>query len=137
MAAKKWIAEQRFGCVAPTGEKFSVTVKLGMPVRIQTEGGKHEYARCPLSLEPMAKDRWTAGSNEFQALCLALDYIRTVFKVYLAEGGRIYWDDSDSPVDVSSPWFAPMPSFATLTTHVEDEKPRARRQAVRASQPAR
>jgi hypothetical protein len=116
MAVYKWIAEQDFRCVRPSGEVFDLTVRIGKPtqVAIENETSRHAYARCRIALEPLAKDRWGAGENAFQALCLSLDYVRTVFKVFLAEGGRIYWKDTDSHVDIASPWFAPMPSLASL-----------------------
>ena len=116
MAVHKWIAEQDFRCVRSSGEVFGLTVRIGRPtqVAIEKENARHAYTRCRIALEPLAKDRWGAGENAFQALCLSLDYVRTVFKVFLAEGGRIYWKDTDSHVDIASPWFAPMPSLASL-----------------------
>jgi hypothetical protein len=105
-----WIAEQDFRCVRPSGERFDLIVRIGEPVPAETEEKGHSYARCRIALEPLARDRWGPGQNRFQALCLSLDYIRTVFKVFLAEGGRIYWGDSESHIDMASSWFAPLPS---------------------------
>ena len=108
------IAAQRFRCVTPSGTTLDVTVRLGLPARVKTEGGKHEYAECQLILEPMAGNRRVGGSNEFQAICLALDYLRKVFAIYSAEGGRIYWEDTNSPVDITSSWFAPLLSLEQI-----------------------
>lgn len=109
-----WIAEQRFRCVRPDGESFDVDVRLSQPVTVPVEEGEHPYSRCRIALEPLAKDRWGPGNNAFQALCLSLDYIRTVLKVFVGEGGHIYWEDTDSLVDLESSWFAPLPSAAQL-----------------------
>lgn len=115
MNAHKWIAEQRFRCIAPDGANFDLTIRLGEPVTVESEEvGRFSHGRCWLSMEPLAKDRWAAGNNQFQAICLALDYVRTVFKVFLAEGGRIYWEDTNSPIDIASPWFAPFPAPESL-----------------------
>jgi len=52
------------------------------------------------------------GVNQFQALCLSIDYVRRVLKVFVAEGGRVYWRDTDGPVDLDSPCFLPMQSLS-------------------------
>jgi len=105
-----WMAEERFQCRAPDGKLFAVLVRLTAPELVDDrKEGLHPYYRCQLGLEPLAKDRWIAGGSTFQALCLSLDYLRKVFKVFVAEGGRVYWGDStDSVVDLDSSWFAPM-----------------------------
>jgi hypothetical protein len=113
MAEHRWIAEQSFRCVRPDGVTLAVVVRLGEPVEVRTEPDR-VYARCRIGLAPLAHDRWGAGNNAFQALCLSLDYVRTVFKVFVAEGGRVYWADSGSIVDLQSPWFAPLPSLAEI-----------------------
>lgn len=110
-----WIAEQRFRCLRPSGEEFDLTIRIGEPVSAEIPERGTTYARCRIGLEPLALDRWGAGNNAFQALCLSLDYVRTVFKVFLAEGGRIYWEVTGSHVDISSPWFAPLPSYSEIS----------------------
>jgi hypothetical protein len=125
MTVYKWIAEQDFRCVRPSGEVLALTVRIGQPVPVDAGDAGQGYARCRIAMEPLAKNRWGAGQNAFQALCLSLDYVRTVFKVFLAEGGRIYWEDTDSHVDIASPWFAPLPSLASLAVEpLEAKQPR-------------
>jgi len=84
MPRPSWIAKQSFRCVLADGQSLKVEVKVGAPERVQEKSGKRKFFRCRLSLEPLAMNRSVAGENDFQALCLALDYIRTVFKVHLA-----------------------------------------------------
>lgn len=105
----RWIVSQAFRCVGPGGKSAVVNVRIGLPEDDTTDG--HQGAQCRIGLEPLARDRWCGGANGFQALCLSLDYIRKVFKVFLAEGGRIYWIDDDCPIDPDSSWFAPMLSM--------------------------
>lgn len=114
MTEHNWIAEQQFRCISVDGKIFPLTLRISEPIEVETEAGSQPHARCRISLEPIAADRWGPGQNKFQALCLSLDYVRTVFKVFLAEGGRIYWEETDSPIDIQSPWFAPLPSLAEL-----------------------
>ena len=116
MESQKWIAEQRFRCVPPEGGVFDLTIKIGEPMTVRQEDGpSRSFGKCKLALLPLAADKWVSGGNQFQAMCLALDHIRVVFRVFLAEGGRIYWEDTNSHVDVDSVWFAPLPDAASLS----------------------
>jgi hypothetical protein len=115
MSKTNWIAEQSFRCVRRTGETFDLTVRISEPMTVKTSGLVSSIAKCHISLEPLASNKSGSGGNKFQVLCLALDHIRAVFKVFLADGGRIYWEDTDSHIDIESTWFAPMFSMAELT----------------------
>lgn len=109
-----WIAEQNFRGVYPSGQTFDLTFRLSLPVTLRDEPDQPEYAQCRIAIAPLAQDRWVKANNGFQALCMAIEHLRTVFKVFLAEGGRIYWEDTDSPIDINSCWFAPLPSLREL-----------------------
>jgi hypothetical protein len=102
---------------------FDVIVRIGTPEMVPaSDEMRHAHCRSRLSLDPLARNRWIAGQNAFQVLCLALDYVRTVFKVFVAEGGRVYWgDDMDSSVDLDSPWFEPRPSFTQIGLKLSGE----------------
>ena len=105
-----WMAEQFFQCRSPEGRTFAVAVRLGVPQAqpIDDKGHGANYF-CNLSLDSLAQSRRIGGATSLQALCLALDHVRRVFKTFAAEGGRIYWgDDTNSPVDLDSPSFAPI-----------------------------
>jgi hypothetical protein len=65
----------------------------------------------PMSFEPLVSERRCYGENEFQALCLALEFLRSTLKEFAARGGRVYWQDSESPVNLDSPWFGPYAVF--------------------------
>ena len=114
MSEPQWIAEQYFRCVARDGEVLAARVRLISPAMVEPEGELHGYWRCRMALAPLADDRWIAAASGFQAICLALEHLRTVLRVFVAEGGAVYWEDTDCHVDISSPWFAPMPSLAEL-----------------------
>jgi hypothetical protein len=119
MDEHKWIAGQNFRCVTRDGKVLATHFRLGEPVRMEEEGELQAYSRCRIALQPLADDRWIAGENSFQAICLSLDYLRTVLKVFIADGGCVYWGDTDSHVDTNSAWFAPMPSFAQLRRNLD------------------
>ncbi|MFT2794051.1 hypothetical protein ACMV5I_29210 [Serratia sp. T13T92] len=103
-----FMASEIFRCIRRTGETFDVFINIGPPSKVPAEGELSEYAQCAISMEPFLPLRMFGGENEFQALCMALDYIRFILKSFFADGGRIYWRDTDSPVNLNSSWFAPM-----------------------------
>ena len=124
----EWIAKTTFDVVPPRGRKaFALAVRIGCPVSLPVEGRLSGYSRCPVSLTPVLPVRWIAGENQFQALCLALEFIRLVLKAYVVEGGRIYYPNSDNPIDVDSPSFVPLASLRELTKR----PPRARKRMAR------
>jgi hypothetical protein len=110
-----WIAEEQFDCVPRRGKRFTLVLKIGPPIVLPSKGKLSSFARAPLSMQPLFAEKNIGGENTFQALCLAIEHARTVFKVFLSEGGRIYWRDTENPIDVESPWFCPLPSMKELS----------------------
>lgn len=108
------MALETFRCIRRTGETFDVVVMIARPSKVLTEGELSEYAQCAISMQPLLPLRMVGGENTFQALCMALDYIRFILKSFVADGGRVYWRDTFSPVDLNSPWFAPMHSIGSI-----------------------
>lgn len=117
-----WMAEQRFSCKPPQGAAFAVTARIGAPEIVEKDETR-PFRRCRIGLDPLAKDRWVAGANGFQALCLSLDYIRRVFKVFAAEGGRIYWEHSAELADLDSPSFTPMLDLGRVGLRLDGSTP--------------
>lgn len=109
---QKWIAEESFRCIPRTGKTFTLHLRISNPETVAEDGDRSAYGRMCVSLLPLVDERWIGGVNQFQALCLSIDYIRRVLKVFVAEGGRVYWRDTDGPVDLDSACFLPMPSLS-------------------------
>jgi hypothetical protein len=110
----EWIAQESFRCHPREGEPFDLSIKIGKPSLEPADGALQGYAVCVVSFDPLVKEKRIPGENEFQALCLALDHLRVVLKIFTGEGGRVYWRDTDSLVDLASPWFCPFPSLAEV-----------------------
>lgn len=108
---QKWIAEEKFTCAPKSGKRFTVVARIGEPVAMPAEGDLSAYGRCPVSLEPLIPLRRIHGANQFQALCLAIDYIRRVLKAFVAEGGRVYYPGTGNLIDLDSTSFLPMESL--------------------------
>ena len=109
---QKWIAEESFRCIPRTGKTFALQVRIAEPETIVEDGVRSAYGSVHVSLLPLVDERSIGGVNQFQALCLSIDYVRRVLKVFVAEGGRVYWRDTDGPVDLDSPCFLPMQSLS-------------------------
>src|SRR5260221_13286343 len=77
-------------------------------------------------LGSLTGDRWIGGENQFQALCLAIEFIRITLKAFADEGGRIYYHQTKEMVDLHSPSFVPL-----------DGEPNGRRARPVASRPKR
>ena len=105
------MAQQRFRCVPVDGETFELMAKFGVPRLEANNGPGGRHAVVDVSFEPLVQERRCYGENEFQALCLALDFLRCTLKAFAGNGGRIYWQDTESPVNLDSPWFGPYAAF--------------------------
>ena len=105
------MAQQHFRCVSLDGETFELVAKFGVP-RLEANDGPHgNHAVMDVSFQPLVPERRCYGANEFQALCLAIEFLRATLKAFAGKGGRIYWQDSESPVNLDSPWFGPHAAF--------------------------
>jgi hypothetical protein len=100
-----WIAEQRFECERESGEKFTAIVRIGRPVQMPSDGDLAAYGRVPVSFEPFVSERWVGGDDKFQALCLAIHFVRLTLKDFASGGGRVYFHDSTQPIDLDAPSF--------------------------------
>ncbi len=110
--APDWIVEKAFDCERVRGRKFTAIARIGRPILAPAEGELSAYGRCPISLAPLVAEQWIGGEDQFQALCLALEFIRQALKAYVAEGGRVYYEKTKNPIDLDDPSFLPL---ATLT----------------------
>src|SRR5258708_6486446 len=107
---KDLLAEQTFRCHPRNGEPFDMVAKFSRPVLESVPEPVGRHAVMFLSFEPLVGERRFGGGNEFQAICLAIEYLRTTLRAFVASGGRVYWQDTDSLVDLESPWLGPFPS---------------------------
>src|SRR5215831_7793753 len=100
--AVDWIAEQHFACESASGEKFTAVARIGRPAQMPAEGELASYGRVLVSLEPFVSERWVGGDDKFQALCLAIHFVRLTLKGFAADGGRVYFHDTIYPIDLDA-----------------------------------
>jgi hypothetical protein len=114
---KKWIAETSFDCVDPAGKRFRAVARIGLPTTVPRQGKFSAYDRCAVMVEPLVSERAAGGNDQFQALCLALDMIRKTLKTFAAQGGRVFFPQTDTPIDLDDPSFCPYPDLRQLQNH--------------------
>ena len=80
------IAELTLKAVPADGEPFEVTVSVCSPYLDNSSG----LWRCAARIEPL-HSKWghIAGADSFQALCLALQFLRVLMTEFEAQGGRL------------------------------------------------
>ena len=109
-----WIAEQRFDCRPAGARTFTAVARVGRPILAPADGTLAPYGRCAVSLAPLIGEKWIGGEDPFQALCLALHFIRTRLKAFVASGGRVYYHATKNSIDLDSPSFVPLSTVAEL-----------------------
>ena len=110
----KWIAETAFDCINPKGKRFRAVARIGLPTTVPREGELSAYGRCPVMIESLITERAAGGIDQFQALCLALDLIRKALKTFVAQGGRVFFPRTDTPIQLDDPSFLPLLDLAEL-----------------------
>jgi len=126
----KWIAETTFDCIDPKGKRFRAIARIGLPTTVPREGNLSAYGRCPVMVAPLVSERAAGGNDQFQALCLALDLIRKALKTFTAQGGRVFFPRTDTPIDLDDPSFLPYLDLRRLRGRKNKRvtrKPRGRR----------
>ena len=74
------------------GERFIVSIEIGKPFKW---GGTSptEWA-CAVKVEPFHSTT-THGEGSFQALCLALQWVRSQLNYFKEEGGLLMWENGE------------------------------------------
>ena len=92
------IATTTLDCVNSLGERHQVTVEIGRPYQAP-EG---EWA-CPVGMRGFHNSLPDVrGEDSLQALCLAASLVRMLLTGFVADGGRIFFLNSDSEYDLDA-----------------------------------
>src|SRR5215469_890539 len=103
----KWIAERPFDCTDVKGKRFRAVARIGTPTTVPRDGNLAAYGSCPVMLQPLFAERAARGLDQFQALCLAIDLVRSALKTFVAQGGRVFFTGTDTPIKLDDPSFLP------------------------------
>lgn len=98
------IATTKLISVYPDGTRIPVTIAIGRPQLSGTE------AICPVLLDGVSvigeKVRPVRGEDTFQALALAMRFVRNMLAVEEERGIRFMLDGDDEPFDWRTCWFS-------------------------------
>ena len=93
MASGKVMAGDTILGVRPDGERITISLQVGCPVRVTNTEGVEEWA-CPISLEPLHPRLHDAhGGTSLQSLCLALSLVLDLLSKFVEDGGKLIHDD--------------------------------------------
>ncbi len=90
------VAEREIFVIFPKGEKKKLNISLGKPYQT----GANDWA-CPVLLEGMYKNLQDVhGIDSWQALTLAMSLIQQLLRGFLADGGKVYWEEGGEEISL-------------------------------------
>ena len=107
---KNIIAETKFDCVDRDGNPFTAVLEIGNLVPGPIRNGITE-SKLDISLEPLFPQRGMGGIDSFQAICLAIEFVRKALRAFVAHGGTVYYQQSKTPIDLDDYAFTPISEF--------------------------
>jgi len=95
------IAKLELILLKPSGKKLPIIIQIGRPYEI-TDGKGDDFARCPVSINGLyKKPHDVAGEDTFQALTLAIAFVRDTLKYFVDDGGKIFLKDGITEFEFS------------------------------------
>ncbi|HEY1546513.1 MAG TPA: hypothetical protein VGG28_01770 [Kofleriaceae bacterium] len=93
----------------PDGRRVSGHIAVGQPyVLADAEPTSNYEAHCPIEIDSLySRDQPIIGAGTLQALLLAVQFLGTTLRAFLARGGRVLDADDDSNLSLES-LFGPM-----------------------------
>lgn len=106
----KVFAETKFDCVDRGGNAFTAVLQFGNIMTGAVRDGITE-SKLDISLEPLFPQRHMRGSDSFQAICLAIEFVRKALCAFVAHGGIVYYQQSKTPIDLDDYAFTPISEY--------------------------
>jgi hypothetical protein len=103
-------AETEFDCVDRDGNSFTAVLQFGNITPGVVRDGITE-SKLDISLEPLFPQRHMRGADSFQAICLAIEFVRKALRAFVAHGGIVYYQQSMTPIDLDDYAFTPISEF--------------------------
>lgn len=91
------IAKRSLYCVNQSGERATLQIKIGKPRLVNKLWETHVEMAGLYDKTFVIK-----GVDSFQAVCLAMGFIRNALEKYLNEGGRLLWSDQSGEIDLDT-----------------------------------
>ena len=103
-------AETKFDCVDRDGNAFTAVLQFGNILPGPVRDGITE-SKLDISLEPLFPQRGMRGTDSFQAICLAIEFVRKALRAFVAHGGTVYYQQSKTPIDLDDYAFTPISEY--------------------------
>ncbi len=119
--------------------EFDGVTRDGKEIVIQIAvGGAREFAKkypgpnpgFYVEVEPLMGRRSSIGTDSFMAMCFGIKLVRDVLKVFVANGGSVYFRRTRLPIDLESNSFqalGPLLRSEFLLQHPTEPEPTMRR----------
>jgi len=91
------IAQRNLCCVNPAGDALSLQIKISKPRQV------NELWEVYVDLTGLYDQTFLIkGVDSFQAICLAMGFVRNALEKYLSEGGRLLWADQSGEINLDT-----------------------------------
>jgi hypothetical protein len=89
------IAKRKIVWLKKAGTSQLVTIKISKPRHVQS------IWECTVILEGISdQPYYVRGVDSFQAICLALGFVRNVLEQQLQRGGKLLWSDKSGEINL-------------------------------------
>jgi hypothetical protein len=91
------IAQRDVVCVDEAGETQTVKIKISRPRPV------NQLWETYVEMEGLYdKTFLIKGVDSFQAICLAMGFVRNALEKYLEQGGRLLWSDQSGEINLDT-----------------------------------
>lgn len=91
------IAQRSLYCVNKDGDTQPLAIKIGKPRPV------NELWEVYVEMDGLYdKTFLIKGVDSFQAICLAMGFVRNALEKYINEGGRLLWSDKSGEINLDT-----------------------------------
>jgi hypothetical protein len=80
-----------------------------------------------VEVEPLVGRKRCVGTDSFMAMCFGIELVREALKIFVANGGSVYFRHTRSPIDLESHSFQPLGHFLRPEFLIPDPTPSKRK----------
>jgi hypothetical protein len=91
------IAQRNVVCVNSSGDSQTVKIKISRPRPV------NQLWESYVEMEGLYDQTFLVkGVDSFQAMCLAMGFVRNALEKFLKEGGRLMWSDKSGEINLDT-----------------------------------
>jgi hypothetical protein len=93
-----------FDGVTRGGRDIVIHIAIGDPEGFAKKN-KQSNPGFFVEIEPLVGRRGCVGTDSFMAMCFGIELVRKALKIFVANGGSVYFRRTRSLIDLDSHWF--------------------------------